>query len=209
MFKGQKVQISRYYRFVLFCHGVTFDLEQTELSDPHVTMGWGWAQWKPRLKTSLETPEIRPDRAPEDLHRGTFKWIQQLMHQVLQVKEEKRWFFLKHEKVTRGMNQIKAAAGLSSVMLVLRRARQQDWEEGRWFGVQLQLSAEPTGWKVHLSAAILSVCLSLSLSITVSPLSPPPVTIIPIFYHFLCPPPHHPVPLLLYLLPYLFLLKSV
>lgn len=67
----------------------------------------------------------------------------------------------------------------------------------QWVGVQLQLSANPTCCKVHLSAAILSVCSSLSLSINVSLLSPPTRHYHSHFLSFSLPSPpvpHHPVP---------------
>lgn len=132
-----------------------------------------------------------PGTLPAHPARGTFK--RRVMHQVLEVEEAKCWFLLKHEKVTPPLCCVAGHEGDKSCCWT---ERQWCWSWGeRGSGIEkrgadseFQLSAEPTGWKVHLSAAILSVCLSLSLSITVSPPSPPPVTIIPIFSHFLCPP---------------------
>lgn len=66
----------------------------------------------------------------------------------------------------RGVKEINAAAGLG-VGDVGPEESEAAAASGRRALIRA-LSAQPTGWKVHLSAAILSVCSSLSLSRTVS-----------------------------------------
>lgn len=165
--------------------------EQAELLDPHVTTGWGWGQWSPRLTTPLDPPP-----PPQQSSRGPT----QRNHQV-NVRANAPGSLNLGGKMLIFAQTGESSAGREGDKSCCRPGRQWCWswgEQGGGIGIGMerrgadsgfQLSAQPTGWKVHLSAAILSVCLSLSLSRTVSPPSPPPVTIIPIFSHFLCPPP--------------------